>query len=258
MLKKRKGQVTLFLLVGLILLFILIFVFSLIYSISKEKIKANQEVLISLDSKAQAMKIVIEQCIEDVGESALITVGYRGGRDSIEKPFFESDTLIMNYNYYLGKSKAPSLEDMESNLETLVNNNIPQCVETSLEERDGNILFQGASVELGISGTDVQITDTFVLFTLNWPITLSMEGAEKQLEKFTPIKIPIRLNKISSVTDAIVWQLTINPYFIDAFYLLDQELSFDISLFSTDTYVFIITDSSSTPFGKFVEEFVDK
>lgn len=244
--KRIKGQITIFLLVSLIILFIVIFVFSLFYSISKEKVKANQEIVTALDNKAQAMKVLVEQCEEDVGESALITLGYRGGRSSLEAPFFQDNTIALNYNYYLGESTVPSLENMEESLEKLVTNNLEQCVSVSLEEQDENYTFQGASITLGSIETDAQITDGSVIYLIKWPITITINTAKKRLEEFSPIEIPIKLKEMRYVIDTFMWQLTINPYFIDTFYLLEQGFSFDIALYNPDTYVFIISDNQTT------------
>lgn len=243
--KRIKAQVTIFLLVGLILLFIVGFVFSLIYSVSKEKAKQNQQGAADINNKAEAMNILVEQCTEDVGKNALVTLGYRAGSDSLTTPFFEGDVISLNYAYYLGEKRVPSVSDMKYSLEKLMNNNIEKCVIDSLDEKDGEYLFQGAFIDAGIPGTDALITESSVIFTIVWPITIQTEGAEKQLEEFTPIEIPVRIKKINLFVDNLMEQFTINPYFIDAFYILDQGFSSDIVLFNNNTSIFIITDNQT-------------
>jgi hypothetical protein len=243
--RKVKSQITIFLLVGIMLVFIVIFVFSLIYSISKEKITSQQETISTTNNKAEVLRTLVEQCLEDVGENALITIGYRGGRDSLGTPFLQTNTMSINYGYYLGEGNNPSLKEMQTSLKILLENNIESCVISSLENRGENFFFYGALISLETPEVDVEITEDSTIFMLHLPIKLSMGDIEKKLENFSPIEIPVRLKDMNAISTSIVKQLTINPYFIDAFYLLDQTFSFDISFITPDTYIFLITDNQT-------------
>lgn len=239
---KQKGQITIFILLGLLVLLFIIFFISLNAYVGIDERRSKQKIILELDQTAQSMNALVESCIKTIGEETLITIGYNGGHAGLIEPYFDGVIFTSNYIYYLGEKDAPSLDETREALEELMNEHVPKCV---IGYNTENFFYQGATVNAANINTSVVISDNLVLFTVHWPLTLQIEESEKRLEDFAPISFSVRLKQIILFVEKFAHQLEINPYFIDTFYLLQQNLSFDIALFNNDTYVILISDNQS-------------
>ena len=74
----KKAQITIFMIVGVIILFTFIFLFQLVNSAQKEKLSSEQEKVFTKAFKKEAMRIYVEDCLSDELEEALIIIGKQG------------------------------------------------------------------------------------------------------------------------------------------------------------------------------------
>jgi hypothetical protein len=74
----KKAQITIFMIVGVIILFTFIFLFQLVNSAQKNKLVSEQEKVFTKAFKKEAMRIYVEDCLSDELEEALIMVGQQG------------------------------------------------------------------------------------------------------------------------------------------------------------------------------------
>ena len=74
----RKGQITIFMIVGLIILFIFLFLLQLGSSLKKQQLQTEKEQLTSKLFQKEAMRIYVEDCLSDELEKGLILIGRQG------------------------------------------------------------------------------------------------------------------------------------------------------------------------------------
>lgn len=255
----KRGQITIFIILGILVLATILIATSISNSVKKEQLQKDADAALELESKANSVKALVENCIEKTGEKAIIILGYRGGKEDLVGPYLDEQLFDANYLYNLGETSAPTVEEMEHSLETLVEENLKKCTgqiehSRSLEiSPEGvspelinyNLLFDSMVAEIGEVNATVKIEDDNTLLTVNWPLLITVGEQEKEITNFPTQKYDADLEKLSLFSQEFVSKLNYDPYVIDAFYLLEQNYTIDVGLVNNDTYVFLVTDNSS-------------
>ena len=70
--RSRSAQITIFMIVGIVILFTFIFLFQVVNSAQKEKLISEQEKVFTKAFKKEAMRIYVEDCLSDELERGLI------------------------------------------------------------------------------------------------------------------------------------------------------------------------------------------
>jgi hypothetical protein len=74
----RKAQITIFMIVGLLILFVFIFLITLSSNLKKSQLEQAQEEVYGKAFKKEAMRIYVEDCLSDELEKGLILLGKQG------------------------------------------------------------------------------------------------------------------------------------------------------------------------------------
>ena len=190
--KSKKGQVTLFVILGLIILLAIILVVSF-KSDTVEKIKSVQIFKPSLiEIEAENVKAEAEGCMTDVLEGGLFLIGLQGGYISVDGMEYTNITyeLLLPYwpgmegtvySYYGNTNRIPSVQMAAEGLSSYLDEHVPRLCKT---EKEG--------VDYGNFKSEVLITDVEVVVNADWDVTVRKENAEAKIEKMT-IKVPVRL-----------------------------------------------------------------
>ncbi len=248
----NKGQVTLFIILGIIVLVTAIFLFFF----KSELLSAQINVALEQD-KATGDAAVVQQyvssCLQDVSVEALALLGQHGGyinlsRDDVHNHIFsvlpdstESDIVDFNgidipYWWYedsghgcsrcsITTKNMPSLNLMEEQVNVYVAENLAACLDdfTGIEQQGFTVEEQAAPVV-----ETTAIADT-VYVQLTYPIFLEKNSASSQLEKwYVEIEVPLEniYNAASEITymqiaDQFLEQITLN--IISAYSGLDED-----------------------------------
>jgi hypothetical protein len=251
---QKKGQITIFMIMGLL---ILVTVFSFIYlnNYMKEK-QLEQEVAdkFELDLNSEKIKNRVEWCINDLGEKAILTLGFYGGKKELVGNFFDEEVFDANYLYYLGEEQTSSVEEMEDSLSIMLDERLEDClgevgkpklidVEEDVVSHD--LIFESFQVEKGEVDTTTKIVDESVLFTVKWPLELKFKNQEKEMIDFPITKVKADLKRGALFLEDFMERIKEQPYYIDVIYLLENNYTTDVSLFNNDTYIFLVTDNNS-------------
>ena len=251
---KKRGQVTVFIILGVIILLSAISFFFLKDYMTTEQIKQDEADTLELSLNADKVKSEVNWCIDRTAKDAVITLGYYGGKDDLVGPFFDEEVFDANYLYYLGEKQTSSIDDMEVILSGMMTEQLPKCFEKfeSLKKINVNeevvnfgLIAESFQVEKGKVNSSVVIDSGVVNFNINWPIKINFKDKVKEIEQFPNTRLNIELNRMGLFLEEFMEKLKERPYLIDAIYLLEQNYSTDVSLFNNDTYVFLITDNSS-------------
>lgn len=165
-----KGQVTIFIILGLLLLLALL----LVIFFRKGLFEFKPSELIPTEKGR--IEQLITSCIEERGEEALSLLGAQGGYIDVP-PDIKNDAslhlaltpfLVIPYWAYGENSKIPSLDELKLRLDRYLEDNLVECV---LSQE----LFQTSYTvrQKDTPDADTEITDKKVIFNVRWNIEIS-------------------------------------------------------------------------------------
>lgn len=205
----KRGQVTIFILLGLVILIgIALFAF-----LSQEKTKQTQMKEPHVDevpATYSTMQEYVISCVRKIGKEGVKKAGQHGGYINISDPTYTSKSFEKNIKptnsdvvylsdmshpvpYYwhmetdnkcrncqVSTQKIPTLENIEKQVGKYVDNNIDACLGDMNE-----LKVMGFSVEREAPETNVEILENKVIVQTNYPMKASFnDTATQNVEKF--------------------------------------------------------------------------
>lgn len=201
----RSGQVTVFIILGIILFFTIVVIVYLQYAF-------REEVPGAFELSEEPVTKFVQSCLVDVTKEALQRAGQHGGylyldelseedKEILELLPFNSDVLLLAgkqqlpYWYYqkndgMDRVAIPELEmqtlgddSIQDQLERYITEHLSDCLNdfTSLEETGLDVAYAG---ELFIETT---IGDERIEVDASLPLTITSEGTETTAEEFTVV-----------------------------------------------------------------------
>ncbi|MGM5482952.1 MAG: hypothetical protein ACQESF_05800 [Nanobdellota archaeon] len=202
---KKRGQVTAFIILGLVLL-LSVAAFFIVKQTQTEDQNVMEPHIDEAPDKYKIVQQYVLNCIEDVSKTAVKKAGEHGGYvslDSAEKSFdtslfpTDSDVVYFGENhpvpYYwymesdnncmdcgVSTQKIPSLESIEKQLGDSIDNNLDSC----LKDMQG-LKEKGYNMEVDKPKTEVHIINKKIIVQTNYPMEASLEGTDTtRLEDF--------------------------------------------------------------------------
>ncbi|MDD5331236.1 MAG: hypothetical protein PHE43_00220 [Candidatus Nanoarchaeia archaeon] len=171
----KRGQVTLYIIVGLIVVVIISLVIILTRSVTKDI--AGEKAVIS---SGEEIYDFTQQCIEEVGEDALVLIAGQGGN-------YKEYPEVINFNghniaRYCGADKLTGIPD-ESSIEDELNfyfqDNLLSCLGyySGFEE-------QGYKIEYGTPEVELTLLEDITGFDVKFNIKASKGGKEISYSEF--------------------------------------------------------------------------
>ncbi len=223
---KKRGQVTTFVILGIIIIAVIGLTYYIINYGIKSEFEREQEKLAS-GSEFIPVKNYFDSCIKSVALDGAIILGSQGGYINIPKddypinpllPFsnrlqiFNNDALEVPYWFYetsngIQKTQIPSIDEMELQLENYVNANINECLINFTEFQDYEISgFDDVN-------TDVTIEDNKIFIEILTKITVEHKGLIQEFDKFL-ITLDVPLGKLYNKAKEILEKEN-NEYFFE-------------------------------------------
>ena len=75
----KSGQVTIFIILGIVILFVVIFIMMLVSRIQTEQIDAAKEKIVSRIFQKEALRVYVEDCLDDALTEGILLLGKQGG-----------------------------------------------------------------------------------------------------------------------------------------------------------------------------------
>ena len=248
---KTKGQISIFVILGLVLAAIIIgiaFFRAEIYSKLGEVGIVKEA---ALPSQVENIKNEIQSCLQYLGEDTVLLVGMQGGYVKLDSRTKYS-TVFINilsdptfpyqgtaYLYDKGQKKVPSLESIEKGMEDYINENVKQCQKE----------YTGFKVEYDTRvQPEVEIQEKKVNFNVAWNIEVSKDESEYKIRDFK-FDVPVRLGEIYNIVNKIVdQQVALKSKDVCASCLTDISAENDITIevqgIEEDT-IYLLTDEQS-------------
>ncbi|MBN2111658.1 hypothetical protein JW707_01025 [Candidatus Woesearchaeota archaeon] len=205
----RKGQVTVFIIIGLILL---VSASIIIYLTTLRKVEVIEEVVVPPEVKP--IYDYVTNCLYEIGSDSLVLVGTQGGyadlspervdtRDITLTPtayvkIDPTNTFKLPHWFYEGEDRTPPLEFIQKEIADYVNNNLQACLNNFDDFRPS---FEVTA--LGSPKLTSVLTDNDVVVMLDYPLEITSGGKTTEHSEFIT-HLPVKLKKMWGLAKAIL------------------------------------------------------
>lgn len=209
---KKRGQITVYIILGIII----IALFFVTTYIRDRNLLNDVNKNVEISAEVLPAHNNVEECISNLAKDGLNILGAQGGKINVESkkslnpfvPFgnsldiFNNGALIVPYWFYrtpngINTQDVPSINAMESELESYIGNNIFSCYE-NLRELDQYIVDYD-----GESNANVEIQANRVLVSVQSPLTVTKDDVTSQLNSFSLV-LEVPLGKLHSTAKDIL------------------------------------------------------
>ncbi len=231
---QKRGQVTIYAIVGILITIILIGVYY--YNSEKVKRELTPENVV-FNSQAQQVRALINGCFENKVKMALIIVGFQGGYIVYPEPGYEvSRGIISGYGLYDGRNLLPSKDEISSEISEFVNLDIENCVDFS------KLSFKVEEDKRPSSR--IVINDDNVVAKLSWPVSVSKLEKSIKFDSVYNVNIPVSLGRLIDVSDDVVEYMKGHDGYVNINYLEDSGFKVDIGKLDEKQNVIRFTDEN--------------
>lgn len=232
---QRKGQIALFLIIGVVLIAAAGITFFLISKTTTNEITNNAPVL---PTEIQPVQIFIESCIEENTKEAIKTLALRGWYNTIEQPFIETHTGNIPVYLDSGTNLIPSKGMVESEITEYLNAAIPICI------LNAPLSDLGFEIKSDLQSVSTTILGEKLVVDLIMPTTIKNDKSEQSLNQFH-LEQKFNYQNIEDITKNIVDSILENPGYIDLTLLKEQKYSIMYLPISDCADVFFVYDNQT-------------
>ncbi len=221
----KKSQITVLIIIGLILIIITALVLF--------KLNYKPEVSTEESDFADIEEYVIE-CIEDSADEAIIILGKQGSLDP--EAYTQSEDTIISYYYFKGKGYFPAQEEIITQLNSYVENDLYSCINRF---SDREYVIDTTEIELA-----AEIYDGYVEIEILTPISVYHHGTRDQIS-IPAVEVETSLKKVHDASKEIIEDTIKDPEWIPVEKLGEKDLDIRIIQVNSSTLVYIITDNQT-------------
>ena len=193
---QSKGQVTLFVIIGILIVASLTLVYVFRAEVLKSEWEREREKAALVPPQASLIKNHIDSCVKQTAEQAVKIIGSQAGyielpsdivARSAANPFSNSLTLgggsEVPYWFYQNaagvlKENIPTKAEMERDIANYIDEHISECISFDKFEEQGYTIIADRAI------SEVEIEDEAVLVALNYPVNLEIRDFEFEFLKF--------------------------------------------------------------------------
>ena len=190
----KKGQISLFILMGVILIVAIGFLLYVNNSDEGNEVKKTA----NIPSDLQPVKNYVESCIKSVGEEALELIGAQSGYYDIPKQLKVDNS---NVGYYIKNNlySMPSIPIIENELSKYIDKQLFFCFKNFVPLKE-----IGYDIDYSKSNSEVKINENDVNFIVNMNITASKGGSSLYQDKFSNTIEQFRFKLIYDTINEII------------------------------------------------------
>ncbi len=231
---RKKGQITFFIIIAVIIVIGLILFFVIKPDVKKTKIS----------SEISSIHNFVENCVEETGEEAIYHIGQTGGYFTIPELSFEQ---AIAYYLYENENNMPLKEKIEEEISLYMDFIMPFCINDFEDFLD----FKITSNEIK---TTTKIENEKVVFNVNYLLSIVKDKKSYILEDFDG-EIAIRLGIIyNAITEAMDEQMKkTDAVCVDCLYDIGQKYDLKFHVLKSDetgALLFIVRDENSKVFDE--------
>lgn len=234
----KRGQITTFLVIGVIILFVtgmVLYVRSVLVEEQAAPAPAGAV-------ETAPLKNYVEACLKSVGEDAVIQVGKTGGfMEPVPLPSITYNETDIYYWYYVNETISPSKEVIENEIQNYIILNLESCL-ADFE----NFKAQGYNITTGLIYPNVTIASNSVFMKINYPVTMKRGRAESIVPDFEA-SVNVRLGKILDTVEELIVEQDEKPDMLClsclTYQALANNLRFENNYFADMEHIKLIDDT---------------
>ncbi|MFC1801760.1 hypothetical protein ACFLZB_04835 [Nanoarchaeota archaeon] len=218
----KRGQVTIFIIIGIIIVVALVLFFALRSSLVEQQLEVARPVVEQIPTEFEPIRIFTEDCIKVTAEDGLTRLGQQGGyiypvlwdnlnfneinptdsdgvvMGSAKVPYYWFNKAQNNQNVILLSSNMPTKEDMQNDLALFIENELAACLDSY-----NNFVDLGFEFEEGTFDAQVSIVPGSVRVAVTHPLTINRGASQSSFGNFYT-EVPVDLNQMYEVANQIV------------------------------------------------------
>lgn len=237
----RKGQVTIFVIIGLVLVAVALLLMQgrsiLVETIEKESTMES----IKVPAEVSDVNEDLKACVKKLCSEAVFTLGQQGGHAELLNNGFVVNGSIVGYNFNEGKVLLPGKEVVEETMSDYVSHYVDLCV--SPEQ------YKGYRLEFGKPITNVLIEENEINVAVNYDLKIVREGREFFLSDKNFISIPLRFGALYTASKEILDDHAYHPGSLCLSCVLgiveEYGLDSELQTYGEGKVVLVLTDKNS-------------
>ena len=177
----KRGQITVFIIIGIVVLFIMVALLSTYSTISLKKTTVSEEGVLDASNIAGPIKSYVESCLEKTTQEAIFENGLKGGY--FQLPERSTTEYLDNLPYYvsLGESLIPNQETLEQEIQNYTNYFLYRCLKFDSFKQEGyNISYVAPQ-------TKIIIKPKKIMVTLDMLVEIQRDAFITQISKFVVV-----------------------------------------------------------------------
>ncbi|MAH33616.1 hypothetical protein CL615_04470 [archaeon] len=231
----KKGQITVFVIIGIILIISLFLIFKLQNTETEGITETGVQKVIELD--ASSINLFVQECVNMIGADSIDIAGKQGGYTDLNENMLATFYGFFGYAYDEGTNKLLSKEEMSNQISLYVETFLPDCINDFSIFKSFDILQGNVKAETLIGANDVSIK-------VNYPLKISKLGSETTISDFIS-KYDVRLSHIYDIVDKTANRMILDEGWIDVTYMSDFDIQYEIYPHNETILIFSITDDKS-------------
>ncbi len=232
----KKGQVTIFIIIAIIIVAVAI----LIYSI-------YPQIKTSLGTTEQNPQSFIQSCIETDIKDAVSKLSNQGGSINPENFIIYNDSKV-EYLCYTGEYSRNCLIQqpmLKSHVESEIKNQIEKNADACFNSIKSSYEKQGYNVDLKEGNKRVELLPKRIVTTFNYSLTLT-KG--ENVQRYNPFVIVLdnNLYELTAIANSIIeWEATLGDAETTTYMTYYHDLKVEKTLRGNEGKVYVITDRNT-------------
>ena len=228
-----------FLILGIILLFVAGIGFYFVGSLKEQKAKTSAEKVQQVNLDVQPIETFLKECIKKVSIESAYEFGQQQGYHDTPALSLYTNYSNIAYYYHKGKSLVPKTEFLERELAKIIDENmLIECTDFSLFEN------LGYKVEFNDLNTTTKILKDEVIVNIDYPLSVKRGDTVVSLKKFS-YKLPFRIGHMLDISKELLDAVVDEPYALDLTLLLNYDVGISVVHYDNCNDVYIIVDNES-------------
>jgi len=236
---EKRGQTTLFIILGIVIVAVLVSVFVFREDISKSVAERKEQTIVSQEPGISELQEAVDRCVEKTVKDAVYHVALQGGYFVIPDGYETMSGITVAYAYKNGRAMLPSLDKMGDEMALYTAIFMDSCMPSG---------FPGLELKTGIPKTSVEFNDDTTVFDLEYSVAAKAGETEYKLRKDYKVALPVRVKKVHQVAQDVVDMLKRKKE-IDAESLVGKGVDIELQPLEDSNAMWTITDSGSELYG---------
>ena len=240
--QSKRGQITVFIMVGVV---VLIVISSMLF-LRSPAIKQDAS-LQEVPEDIQPVILLMKLCFESVSKNAILLAGYQGGRPIIDTEYLALPEFYTSYAYFDGFITAPSLDESEQKMNDYLKSGFVKCLGNLSKFPDYKI---SPIKEEPSAASNIQ--RDFVQISLSYPIRLQKGGYMGELDDEYSAVFEFRLGEFIEIEQEIAKQTLSHPDLVNFTFLSSKGVNTAVVTYGKDELVYIFRDEYSKIRDKYI------